>query len=74
LIYSNRLLIEVNAIFTALLFAQLFMSVSSTVYAISLRGFIFLFWGASLSLMRSIQNDNEKKLLTLQPDKVIAQG
>lgn len=60
LINSNRLLIEINAIFTALIFVQLFMSVSSTVYAISLRGFIFLFWGASLALMRSVYIDQIK--------------
>lgn len=53
-IRSKKLLIEINAIFTALLFAQLFMSISSTVYAISLRALIFLFWGASLSLIRSM--------------------
>jgi MFS family permease len=69
LIYSNRLLIEINAIFTALIFVQLFMSVSSTVYAISLRGFIFLFWGASLALMRSVQIDNNKK--TIEANKEI---
>ena len=53
LIHSNRLNIEMNAIFTALLFSQLLMSISSTVYAISLRSLIFLYWGATISLFRS---------------------
>lgn len=52
LMKSNILNIEVNAIFTALLFSQLLMSISSTVYAISLRSLIFLFWGSSISLLK----------------------
>ncbi len=63
IIRSYRLLIEIDAIFLALLFSQLFMSVSSTVYAISLRGFIFLFWGASLSLMKSFYTEYRKSLI-----------
>lgn len=71
LIYSNMLLIEINAIFTALIFVQLFMSVSSTVYAISLRGFIFLFWGASLALMRSIHVNQINRMLITDPTNSI---
>ncbi len=58
LIHSNRLNIEMNAIFTALLFSQLLMSISSTVYAISLRSLIFLYWGATISLFRSQRSIN----------------
>ena len=69
IIKANNLMKEIDAIFTALLFAQLFMSVSSTVYAISLRGFIFLFWGASLSLMRSMNSEFQRSQIVSRPAK-----
>jgi len=44
---------ELNSIFYILIISQIIMSISSTVYTIDLRGFIFLYWGAILSTMRN---------------------
>lgn len=57
---NERFFNELNAVFVILLISQLIISISSTVYAISFRSIIFLFWGSSLGLM---QNTIRKKSL-----------
>lgn len=44
---------ELNAVFYMMLAAQLLMSISGTVYSIDLRSVIFLFWGATIGVMRT---------------------